>query len=139
MTRYEDSYSHRTDSLGAQQHFYQHSPNNHVTSRISVQRDNSFLRPALEARHIGNTRRKSTLPGPACLCDGSLTNPATVVIEDGNGGWHPGKCRGAPRHLYGTYQLLRVLRRSESHTIGCHIRDFPYPYVGVEFQTTECK
>ena len=33
--------------------------------------------------------------------------PATVVIEDRNGGWHPGKCRVAPRHLYGTRELLQ--------------------------------
>src|ERR1700730_4101583 len=110
MARYEDSYSRRTDSLGTQQHFYQHSPSNHVTSRISVQRDNSFLRPALEARHIGNTRRKSTLPGPYCLRDGRLTNSATVVIEDRNGGWHPGKYRVAPHHLYRTRELLHILR-----------------------------
>src|SRR5437868_15140186 len=65
-----------TDPLGTQQHFYQHSSSYHVTSSIKVQRDNSFLRPALEARHIGNTRCRSTLLGPSCLRVGRLTHAA---------------------------------------------------------------
>src|SRR5205085_7368033 len=81
--------------------------------------------------------RKGSVPSSTCLRRRGLANRGPIMIEDRDGGQLSGEGCIAPRHLHGAGQLLRALRRGESHAIGCYIRHLPNAAVGVEFQTTE--
>jgi hypothetical protein len=108
-----------------------------MTSRVGVQRNDSFLYLALEARRIGDTYRKGSVPNATCLLNRGLANLGTILIEDHDSGWLSGKGRVDPPHLHRTGQLLRVLWRGDGHAICCHVCHLPDAAVSVEFQTTE--
>jgi len=108
-----------------------------MLSRVGVERDDAFLRLALEARRKGDTRRNGWLCDAPGLRYGSLANLGKIMIEDRDGGRLSGKGRIAPCHLHGTGQLLRALWRGDGHAIGCNVGHLPDAAIGVEFQTTQ--
>src|SRR6266566_3304127 len=108
-----------------------------MISCIGVQRDDAFLRLALEARRKGDTRRNVCLSDAACLRYRNLANLGTIMIEDHNAGWLSSKGCINPFHLHWTGQLLRVQWRGDGHASCCHICHLPDAPIGVEFQTTQ--
>ncbi len=108
-----------------------------MISRVYVQRDDSFLRLALEVRQKGETRRNVWLSSATCLSYCSLANLGTIMVFDHDRSWLSGKGHIDPFHLHRTNKLPRILWRGDGHTICCHVCQLPDATVGVEFQTTE--
>src|SRR6266849_8235792 len=110
-------YQALSSELGAQQYLHHHRSGNYMASCVGIQGNDSFLYLALQARGVGETYRKGSVPGTTCLCHRSLANLGTIMIEDCDAGELSRKGRVDPAHLHGTRELLRVLWRGESHTI----------------------